>query len=113
MPKWPPTQKPYSEIMTKDELWTYFEKANMVHLATMDGDQPRVRIMALIKHDNKLYTLTHTQWDKVRQISANNKVEFTVITKIPNFVFGDRPIFYEFELFKSVRPETQTETQIP
>lgn len=41
------------------------------------------------------------------------KVEFTVITKIPNFVFGDRPIFYEFELFKSIRSEVLNETQIP
>ncbi len=77
MPKWPPAPKPYSEKMTKDKVWTYFEKANMAHLATMDDDQPRVRIMALVKHEKKLYTLTHTQWDKVRQIKANNKVEFT------------------------------------
>ena len=77
MPKWPKIPKSYSESMTTDEIWSYFEKANMAHLATMDGTQPRVRIMALIKHDKKLYTLTHTSWNKVRQITENNKVEFT------------------------------------
>ncbi|MHA1927886.1 MAG: pyridoxamine 5'-phosphate oxidase family protein [Candidatus Thorarchaeota archaeon] len=77
MPKWPPAPKPYSEKMTTEEVWTYFEKANMAHLATVDGDRPRVRAMALIKYEKKLFMLTHTKWDKVRQIAANDKVEFT------------------------------------
>ena len=77
MSKWPPTLKPYSEIMTQDDVWTYFAKANMAHLATIDSDQPRVRAMALIKHEKKLFMLTHTQWNKVTQISANSTVEFT------------------------------------
>ena len=63
--------------MTSDEIWTYFEKTQMAHLATIDGDQPRVRIMALVKHKKKLWTLTHTLWDKVSQIKKNDKIEFT------------------------------------
>lgn len=42
------------------------------------------------------------------------KVEYTVITKIPYVVFGNRPFAYEFMLFKSIRPEyLSAETQVP
>lgn len=77
MPRHPDSPKIYSENMTPDEIWPYFEKAQMVHLAKIDGDQPRVRIMTLITHKKKLWTLTHTQWDKISQIKKNSKIEFT------------------------------------
>lgn len=45
--------------------------------------------------------------------SRYEKVEFTVVTKIPYHIWGDRPIMYEFMLFKSIRGEVLTETQVP
>ena len=37
--------------------------------------------------------------------NTQTNIEYTVITKIPFVVFGDRPFAYKFMLFKSIRPE--------
>lgn len=39
-------------------------------------------------------------------------VEYTVISKIPYHVWGDRPFVIEFMLFKSIRPEYLTDEGI-
>lgn len=58
----------------------------MAHLATMDGNQPRVRMMALISHMNTLWLTTKTEWDKIHQIRANPNVEITVPAYLENGV---------------------------
>ena len=45
---------------------------------------------------------------------GHTNVEYTVITKIPFVVFGNKPFAYKFMLFKSIRPEFLTsETKVP
>jgi general stress protein 26 len=70
-------KKTYPERMTLTEVWPLFEAGGLVHLSTMDGHQPRVRVMALTIHDSKLWVVTRTADDKVDQIRKNPKVEFT------------------------------------
>lgn len=44
----------------------------------------------------------------------NINVEYTVITKIPFVVFGQKPFAYKYMLFKSIRPEhLKLETRVP
>lgn len=82
-------------------------------LHTTAGRQTRVDAFMYMAGDEGRKVDTNDLIIFPYRTSEYRKVEFTVITKIPNYVFGDRPIFYEFMLFKSIRPETQTETQIP
>jgi uncharacterized pyridoxamine 5'-phosphate oxidase family protein len=71
-------KKEYPERMTLSEVWPHFEARGLIHLSTLDGDQPRVRMMALTTHDQKLWVVTRTGDDKVVQIGKNSNVEFTL-----------------------------------
>ncbi|MGY5858407.1 MAG: pyridoxamine 5'-phosphate oxidase family protein [Candidatus Thorarchaeota archaeon] len=70
-------KKNYPERMPLSEVWPHFEKGGLAHFATMDGDQPRVRMMALTAHDNKLWLVARTGDDKIGQIRKNSNGEFT------------------------------------
>ncbi len=70
-------KKDYPERMPLYEVWPHFEAGGLAHLSTIDGDQPRVRMMALNVHDKKLWLITRSGDDKVAQIRKNSKVEFT------------------------------------
>ena len=70
-------KKEYPERMPLSEVWSHFEARGLAHLSTIDGDQPRVRMMALNVYDNKLWLVTRSGDDKIGQIQRNSKVEFT------------------------------------
>jgi uncharacterized pyridoxamine 5'-phosphate oxidase family protein len=70
-------KKDYPEKMTLAEVWPHFEVGGLAHLSTIDGNQPRVRMMALNVYDNNLWLVTRTGDDKVSQICKNSKMEFT------------------------------------
>ncbi len=70
--------KKYPEKIDLREIWKFFEGYPLAHIATIEGNQPRVRPMSLISTDNELWLATKTEWDKVNQIAMNNKVEFTI-----------------------------------
>jgi uncharacterized pyridoxamine 5'-phosphate oxidase family protein len=72
-------KKDYPEKMTLAEVWPHFENGGLANLATIDGDQPRVRVMALNVCDNDLWLVTRTGDDKIDQIRKNPKVEFTYL----------------------------------
>ena len=55
-----------------------------VFLATVDGDQPRVRPVTLINFEGKFWITTDTESEKVKQIMKNPKVEFSFIFKKKN-----------------------------
>ena len=55
-----------------------------VFLATIDGDQPRVRPVTLINFEGKFWITTDTKSEKVKQIMKNPKVEFSFIFKKRN-----------------------------
>ncbi|MHA1138182.1 MAG: pyridoxamine 5'-phosphate oxidase family protein [Candidatus Thorarchaeota archaeon] len=63
--------------MTLSEVWPHLEAGGLAHLSTIDGNQPRVRMMALNVYDKKLWLVTKTGDDKIGQIRKNSKAEFT------------------------------------
>lgn len=73
-----PMKKSYPERMTLSEVWPLFKAGGLVHLSTLDGNQPRVRMMALTIYDQNLWVVTRTGDDKVAQIRINSNVEFTL-----------------------------------
>jgi len=66
------------------QIWTQFKDFQHVFLATMDGDQPRVRPVTLIKFDRKFWVTTDTWSEKIKQIQKNPKVEFSFVCKKGN-----------------------------
>jgi len=63
------------------ELWNQLEDFQHVFLATMNGEQPRVRPVTLVNSDNKLWITTDTWSGKVKQVQKNPKVEFSFVFK--------------------------------
>ena len=62
--------------MTANDIFELIGKNPVFHLATMDGDQPRVRGMLLFKADkNGIVFHTASTKDVFRQIMANPKAE--------------------------------------
>jgi uncharacterized pyridoxamine 5'-phosphate oxidase family protein len=74
-------KKTYPERMALSEVWPLFEAGGLVHLSTLDGDQPRVRMMALTVYNQKLWVVTRSGDDKVGQIRKNSNVEFTLAVR--------------------------------
>ncbi len=71
-------KKVYPERMSLTEVWPHFETGGLIHLSTLDGYQPRIRMMALTARDQKLWVVTRTGDDKVTQIRKNSNTEFTL-----------------------------------
>ncbi len=71
-------KKEYPEKMTLSEVWPHFEAGGLLHLATSDGNQPRVRMVAFTVFDQKLWIVTRTGDDKIDQIRKNSNAEFTL-----------------------------------
>ncbi len=69
------------EIEDIEEVWSQFRDFQHVFLATMEGDQPRVRPVTLINFDGKFWVTTDTWSEKVKQIQRNPKVEFSFVFK--------------------------------
>ncbi|MDE7422158.1 MAG: pyridoxamine 5'-phosphate oxidase family protein [Lachnospiraceae bacterium] len=62
--------------MTKEELFQIMNENPVFHLATMDGDQPRVRGMLLFRADEEgIIFHTASTKDVYAQILANPKAE--------------------------------------
>ena len=49
-----------------------------MYLATVDGDQPRVRPMALIYHEDICWFVSISGREKINEIDKNNNVEFAI-----------------------------------
>jgi len=59
-----------------------------VNLATIDGDQPRVRVVTLIPYGDQFWITSRTSARKMDQIRANNRVEINLT--IGENIEGDR-----------------------
>ena len=70
--------KEYPELMEKSTFIEYLKGYPLGHLATVEDNQPRVRAMALIVHDDELWISTRSSWNKVTQIEQNNRIEISV-----------------------------------
>ena len=66
------------------KLLNQFKDFQHVFLATVEGDQPRVRPVTLINFDGKFWITTGTGSAKVEQIRRNPKVEFSFMFKKGN-----------------------------
>ena len=49
-----------------------------VNLATIDGDQPRVRMVTLIPYGDRFWITSRKSGEKIDQIRANNRVEINL-----------------------------------
>lgn len=59
-----------------EEIYEFIKKCGTYYLATMDGDQPRVRPFGTVNiFEGRLYVQTGRKKDVSRQIRANPKVE--------------------------------------
>jgi general stress protein 26 len=63
------------------EVWSQFKDFQHAFLATIEGDQPRVRPVTLINFDEKFWVTTDTWSEKIKQIQKNPKVEFSFMFK--------------------------------
>lgn len=62
--------------MTREEVIAFIKENPFCSIATMDGDQPRVRVvLAVLFEDQNIYFTTGTMKDFWKQLSANPKVE--------------------------------------
>ena len=61
------------------QVWTSFSGEPHIFLATVEGDQPRVRPVTLIHLQNKLFVTTGSNDAKVKQIKQNPKTEFCLM----------------------------------
>ncbi|MDR2106900.1 MAG: pyridoxamine 5'-phosphate oxidase family protein [Coriobacteriales bacterium] len=59
-----------------NEVYEFLKKVNTYYLATVEGDQPRVRAFGTIDlFENRLYIQTGRGKDVAKQIAANPRVE--------------------------------------
>jgi uncharacterized pyridoxamine 5'-phosphate oxidase family protein len=64
--------------MNLENIKEYFEQQPLMYLATTEGDQPRVRPMALIYHNETCWCCSISGRPKIKQMIDNNKIEFAV-----------------------------------
>lgn len=77
----------------------FLKKCGTYYLATMDGDQPRVRPFGTAHvFENRLYIQTGRVKDVYKQLKANPKVEITAVT-------GDQWIRLTAVAVEDERPE--------
>jgi len=82
-------------------VFDFLKKAGTYYLATVDGDQPRVRPFGTINiFDGKLYIQSGRKKEVARQIKANPKVELSAFD-------GETWIRVAAKLEEDNRPEAQ------
>jgi len=71
-----------SEDKRMQKVYEFLKNAGTYYLATVDGDQARVRPFGTIHiYDGKLYIQTGKTKDVAKQIAANPKVEICAMSK--------------------------------
>lgn len=63
----------------KQRILSIFQKRQAVSLATVEGNQPRLRPMTLIVKDGRFYFATGSQDNKTKQLDGNSKAEFCLL----------------------------------
>jgi len=67
--------------MLLEEIYEFMRKNELMNFATIENNQPRVRIMALIHFNNDWFATTKTPRPKVSQIQKNDNFEFSFLLK--------------------------------
>ena len=79
------------------EVYDFLKKCGVFYIATVDGDQPRVRPFGTAEiFDNHLYIQTGKKKDVFKQIEANNKVLYMKNAKATIYSFTEAPKVIEF-----------------
>ncbi len=79
------------------KVYDFLEKAGTFYLATVEGDQPRVRPYgALLYFEDKIYIMAFGKTNATRQIAANQKAEICA--------FKGQTLRIECELVEDNRP---------
>ncbi|MGY5876090.1 MAG: pyridoxamine 5'-phosphate oxidase family protein [Candidatus Thorarchaeota archaeon] len=76
----------YSQTMTLEKFWELFDGPPLGHLATLDRDRPRVRMMSFTIHDGSFWIVTIGHRAKVRQLEQNNNIEISISVRGDNRV---------------------------
>jgi general stress protein 26 len=63
----------------RNEVTGRFAETQVAHLATIDGDQPRLRPVTLIHLNGRFYVATGTEDAKVEQLRENPRAEFCIL----------------------------------
>jgi general stress protein 26 len=91
--------------MTKDRLPAVrdvLSGENTIYLATLDGNQPRVRPVTLVEHKGDLFVLTGMKDAKVSQILKHKKVEIVVPVK-----HGDNTGYVRFTALATIERNSE------
>ena len=82
------------------KVYDFLENAGTFYLATVEGDQPRVRPYgAMMFRDNKIYIMAFGQTNATRQIASNTTAELCA--------FKGQTLRIECRLMEDNRPEVQ------
>ncbi len=82
------------------KVYDFLENAGTFYLATVEGDQPRVRPYgAMLFRDDKIYIMAFGQTNATRQIATNTKAELCA--------FKGQTLRIECKLVEDNRPEVQ------
>ena len=82
------------------KVYDFLENAKTFYLATVEGDQPRVRPYgAMMFRDGKIYIMAFGQTNATRQIASNTKAELCA--------FKGKTLRIECKLEEDNRPEVQ------
>lgn len=80
------------------KVYIFLEEAKTFYLATMEGDQPRVRPYgAMLFFEGKIYIMAFGKTNATRQIAANSKAEICA--------FKGKTLRIECRLVEDNRPE--------
>jgi len=80
------------------KVYDFLEDAKTFYLATVEGDQPRVRPYgAMLYFEGKIYIMAFGKTNATRQIAANQKAEICV--------FKGKTLRIECKLVEDNRPE--------
>lgn len=84
--------------MDSKKVFEFLEKAGTFYLATVEGDQPRVRPYgAMLYFEDKIYIMAFGKTNATRQIAQNPKAEICA--------FKDQTLRIECSLVEDNRPE--------
>ena len=64
--------------MKLEDIKDYFNQQPLMYLATTEGNQPRVRPMALIYHKEAYWCCSISGRPKIKQMLENEKIEFAI-----------------------------------
>ncbi len=86
--------------MSAKKVYDFLESAKTFYLATVEGDQPRVRPYgAMLYFEDKIYIMAFGKTNATRQIAANSKAEICA--------FKGQTLRIECKLVEDNRPEVQ------